>query len=69
VLLGVGIFVSSCAAAPDYEPPAAVSQYDYPAYGSLDFDYWGGARDWHHHWDHDHWDDDHWNHEHDGHGH
>jgi hypothetical protein len=57
LLLGTGVLLSGCAAGPDYEP-VRVYEYPYPAYGSLDFDYWGGwGGDWHHHWDHDH--DDH----------
>ena len=62
LLLCTGILLSGCAEAPAYAPPAHVYEYEYPAYGSLDFDYWGGWRDWHHDWDHDH--DDHGHGEH-----
>jgi len=58
LLIGAALVLSACAAGPtyvssgyayDYGSPA----YGYPAYGSLQFDYWGG---WHR-WDqypHDH---------------
>jgi hypothetical protein len=60
LLIGLGLFLSACAARPDYgAPPYAYGYSDpYPVAGTLDFDYggWGGWGGWHHGWDHGHWD-------------
>jgi hypothetical protein len=61
LLIGLCLFLSACAATPEYGPPISYSDYPpsdppylYPFDSSLDFDYsgWGG---WHHGWDHSHW--------------
>jgi hypothetical protein len=61
LLIGMGLLLSACAADPGYDASAFVDEYDYPAYGSLEYDYWGGwgGGDWHHRWNHGH--DDHGN--------
>jgi hypothetical protein len=65
LLIGVGLFLSACAADPGYDPPTYAYGYSYPypypVDGSLYFDYggWGG---WHHGWDHGHWDHAGWGH-------
>lgn len=52
LLIGVGIALSACAADSDYAGNAGYTgytyDYNYPAYGSLDFDYWGGCCGDHH---------------------
>jgi hypothetical protein len=53
LLIGIGLLLSGCVESVDYGPP--VYGYDYPAYGSLYVDGWGG---WHHGWNHGHWDAD-----------
>jgi hypothetical protein len=68
LLIGIGVFLSACAAEPDYNASAYAYGYDYyPAYGSLDFDDFGGCCDRHHRDFHDHFHD-HGDHDHDGHG-
>jgi len=64
LLIGIGFLLSACAADPGYDPTAYRYDYDYPLYGSPDYDYWGGCGDWHRRWDHGHE-----GHGFDGHGH
>jgi len=59
LLVGVAIALSACATGPAYTSAGyaygyGYPVYDYPAYGSLQFDYWSGwGGDPHRHWDHD----------------
>jgi hypothetical protein len=64
LLIGIGIVLSACAADSGYD--ASAYDYNYPIYGYLDFDYWGGCCDRDRHEFHDR--DDHGFGEHGGHG-
>ena len=50
LLIGIGLFLSACAAEPGYYG-ASPYAYDDPIYGlpTYEYDSWGG---WHHGWDH-----------------
>ena len=65
LLIGIGLFLSACAAEPDYGAPGYA--YNDPIYAGLDFDDggWGG---WGHGWDHGHGDHGGWGHGFGGHG-
>ncbi|HEX6121444.1 MAG TPA: hypothetical protein VFZ03_18505 [Dongiaceae bacterium] len=66
LVIGAALMLSACATSPGYVAPAygyaypaygyGDPAYGYPAYGSLQFGYWGGwDGDWHRHWDHHDW--------------
>src|SRR5260370_10534677 len=54
LLISIGLFLSACAAEPDYGAPAYA--YSDPIYGSLDFDYGGWGGGWDQGWGHGHRD-------------